>query len=221
MKSSLFILLFTACAWAQPQIQLALDPANPSPLAPGPVILNVQALNFPTPAPAAAQFSMTLPPTATLTTGALAGSLIGSTKTIECAAVPPVFDCIIAGLGNSDPIPPGPSLAKITLTLPAGTFSLALVKPFLVDPTGLGIPLTAGAPISISIPLSACDLNGDGVVNPLDVQIAINQSLGKDQGGNVVACTTADLNKDGSCNVLDVQRVNNAAVPGGVCKVGP
>ena len=61
---------------------------------------------------------------------------------------------------------------------------------------------------------SACDLNGDGVVNALDVQIAINQALG------ISACSTAALMGSGQCNVVDVQRVINASL-GGVCLVGP
>jgi hypothetical protein len=59
-----------------------------------------------------------------------------------------------------------------------------------------------------------CDLNGDGVVNSLDVQAAINQALGS------TPCGTADLLQNGQCNVVDVQRVINATL-GGVCRVGP
>jgi len=62
--------------------------------------------------------------------------------------------------------------------------------------------------------VSACDLNGDGVVNSLDVQIAINQAIG------ITTCSTADLLQSGFCNVVDVQRVFNASV-GGACSVGP
>jgi len=60
----------------------------------------------------------------------------------------------------------------------------------------------------------SCDLNNDGGVNIVDVQIAINQALG------VAACTTADLQQNGQCNVIDVQRVINMAL-GGSCVTGP
>jgi YetA-like protein/Bacterial Ig-like domain (group 1)/Dockerin type I domain len=60
---------------------------------------------------------------------------------------------------------------------------------------------------------NGCDLNGDGVVNAIDIQIAIGQSLGSS------TCSTADLNKDGVCNVIDVQRVINASA-GGTCRIG-
>ena len=62
--------------------------------------------------------------------------------------------------------------------------------------------------------VSACDLNADGVVNNLDVQIAINQALGSSPCGN------ADLDRNGICNIVDVQRVINAA-NGQSCKLGP
>jgi hypothetical protein len=50
------------------------------------------------------------------------------------------------------------------------------------------------------------DLNGDGVTNVTDVQMAINQAAG------AVACSSGDVNKDGACNVSDVQLVINRAL---------
>jgi hypothetical protein len=58
---------------------------------------------------------------------------------------------------------------------------------------------------------SPCDLNGDGRVDTLDVQSAINQALG------ISSCT---MQLTGQCSVIDVQRVINASL-GGVCKTGP
>jgi hypothetical protein len=75
-------------------------------------------------------------------------------------------------------------------------------------------PPPSAAPPSAARPSSPCDLNGDGVVNSLDVQIAINQALG------LAACTTADLERTGACTVTGVQRVINASL-GEVCRVGP
>jgi hypothetical protein len=63
-------------------------------------------------------------------------------------------------------------------------------------------------------PPPSCDINGDGVTNVLDVQIAINQALG------ISPCTTADLQENGQCNVTDIQRVVTAAL-GGACLIGP
>jgi hypothetical protein len=61
---------------------------------------------------------------------------------------------------------------------------------------------------------ASCDINADGVVNVVDVQLTINQVLG------TLPCTTADLQHNGQCNVVDVQRVVNAAL-GGNCVIGP
>jgi Heparinase II/III-like protein/Galactose oxidase, central domain len=61
---------------------------------------------------------------------------------------------------------------------------------------------------------SSCDLNGDGVVNIQDIQLAINQVIG------TLPCTTADLQQNGACNVIDVQRIINAAQGKG-CMIGP
>lgn len=59
----------------------------------------------------------------------------------------------------------------------------------------------------------SCDLNSDGVVNVLDVQIAVGQATGK------APCGSADLNQDGFCNAVDVQRVVNASLGRG-CRIG-
>ena len=61
---------------------------------------------------------------------------------------------------------------------------------------------------------TSCDLNSDGAVNIVDVQLAINQALG------LLSCTSANLQQNGTCNVVDVQRVINMAL-GGPCVVGP
>ncbi len=58
---------------------------------------------------------------------------------------------------------------------------------------------------------SPCDINGDGVVNVADVQIAVNEVLG------LSACTM-NLDGTGTCDIVDVQRVIAAAL-GGACVV--
>jgi len=61
---------------------------------------------------------------------------------------------------------------------------------------------------------ATCDLDADGIVNVVDVQLATNQALGK------TPCKGADLMNAGNCSVADVQRVINAAL-GTACKIGP
>jgi len=60
----------------------------------------------------------------------------------------------------------------------------------------------------------SCDLNNDGVVNVLDVQLATNQALG------YATCGSADLIGSGQCTVVDVQRVISASL-GASCHLGP
>jgi hypothetical protein len=60
---------------------------------------------------------------------------------------------------------------------------------------------------------SRCDLNTDGTVDLIDVQSAINQSLG------ISPCSNANLLGTGTCNVVSVQRIITAAL-GGSCKTG-
>ena len=58
----------------------------------------------------------------------------------------------------------------------------------------------------------SCDVNGDGSVNIIDVQLMINQALG------MSACSD-DIDQDGKCDIVDVQRVINAALSG-ACHAG-
>ena len=58
-----------------------------------------------------------------------------------------------------------------------------------------------------------CDVNGDGAVNVLDLQITVNAALG------VVACQGKDVDGNGRCDVADVLRVQSA-VQGQGCLAG-
>jgi len=57
-----------------------------------------------------------------------------------------------------------------------------------------------------------CDLNGDSAINTTDVQLAVNQALGKSGCSN-------DINADSRCNVLDAQLVTDGAL-GNACPPG-
>jgi hypothetical protein len=73
--------------------------------------------------------------------------------------------------------------------------------------------LAAGlASFSASAQISPCDLNGDGVVNVADVQLAVNMSVGS-------ATCTANIVGPGVCGIVVVQRVVNAAL-GQSCVTG-
>jgi hypothetical protein len=57
-----------------------------------------------------------------------------------------------------------------------------------------------------------CDINGDGIVNTIDVSLMVDQALGR------TACAN-DIDVDGKCDVVDVQRVIDAA-NGAACRTG-
>ena len=56
------------------------------------------------------------------------------------------------------------------------------------------------------------DLNGDGSVDVLDVQLCVNVFLGSETDPGTVA--RADVNSDGAVDVLDVQRIANIVLSG-------
>jgi hypothetical protein len=105
-------------------------------------------------------------------------------------------------------------LASTTLTLgsAAGTNTVTVSSGTL---TGSLVTFTATAGDGTGSPY---DLNGDGVINAADVQIAINQALG------LAPCTNGDVNHDGVCNIFDVQLVTlaiSSAAPSGTSSAAP
>jgi hypothetical protein len=116
---------------------------------------------------------------------------------------------------------PWPNEARIKQEMCANA---GITRGFCADTTSLthyiwnylgnGCPVCSLSPgTPVSSPPNPCDLNGDGVVDSTDYQIAVNQALGK-------AACTADLQQNGRCDVVDVQRVANAA-QAQPCRVGP
>lgn len=89
-------------------------------------------------------------------------------------------------------------------------------------PSGLqlsGVPgdvsfSAATNPNSLTIVTSGnpCDVNGDGALNVLDVQLAIDQAVG------VLPCGAGDINKDGKCDQSDYAIAINASLSG-VCNI--
>lgn len=61
---------------------------------------------------------------------------------------------------------------------------------------------------------ATCDVNDDGVVNVVDLQVEINATLG------LHACGAGDLDGNGACDNVDIQRFIAAAL-GFRCHIGP
>ena len=75
--------------------------------------------------------------------------------------------------------------------------------------SSLFITFLFSASLRLQASANVCDLNGDGVVNNADVQLAVKMDLGE------IPCT-ANLIGAGVCNVAVTQRIANAST-GGVC----
>jgi dockerin type I repeat protein len=111
-----------------------------------------------------------------------------------------------SGVPLNDTAMPSGALLTFVLTAPAQTgqtVSVALTGLFAVSTAGGAVPLTS-APITYKT-RSKYDLNGDGVVDQLDVNIASSQAQG------LTPCTNGDVNGDGRCNVQDVHLVIRSA----------
>jgi len=83
-----------------------------------------------------------------------------------------------------------------------GSTPLALMN--CTSSSALGMSLSTGCTAG-AVTAFTCDINGDGAVNVVDVQLIVNEALG-------VAPPVNDLNHDGAVNVADVQIVINAAL---------
>jgi hypothetical protein len=95
----------------------------------------------------------------------------------------------------------GTAASSLTLGPSAGTNTVTAASGTLV-----GSPLTFSA-TATAMATSPCDLNLDGQVNVLDVQIVAVQAT--------KGCGTADLNHDGRCDQTDQQIIVNAVLGGG------
>ena len=151
---------------------------------------------------------------APLTCSGLASVAASSTN---CQSSDPQFvsTCAYNAIGSCNLKPQASSPAVHAGTaLPANDFDVVGTA-FAVGTPSIGAYETAAGGVTPAVPPPSlsCDINGDGVINSLDVTAAINQALG------VTPCGTADLQQNGQCNVVDVQRVINAVL-GGSCLTG-
>lgn len=174
--------------------------------------------------PAALQFTMSGTTDTGILTATVGSASTAASKQISCTSPPAkTLTCIVWGL-NSNTIGNG-DVADVTVPISA---TATLASDLLTLTNVLGASAAGGSVTvaavngSISV-FSPCDLNHDGVVDIIDINVVVSQAI-----AGAVACTTGDLNKDTKCNVLDVYREVLAAMPAnptipgsGVCKIGP
>lgn len=104
--------------------------------------------------------------------------------------------------------------AYVFEALPSGTYTVTASKEgFATQTASLGVT-AKGAVVGHNIALAgapetdeAADINKDGVVDAIDLQLAINAILGSNLGG-----CDADVNHDDELNSVDVQIVANIAL---------
>lgn len=198
MKTTILLLLSLTSVLAQTKITLISPPVKAGAQVSLPVVLSGSAG-----AVTAVQWSIT---------PALPGmSAIATTagKSVVCQ-VAGGYNCVLSG--GATAIPDG-TVATITFLAPVTSTPLALSGMLGVNANAdsPGIPVASGPAFTLTV-LSPCDLNGDGVVDVLDVRNAIDQIEG-------VILSVTDLNGDGKTNVIDLQRIVNAAATG-TCRTG-
>lgn len=135
-------------------------------------------------------------------------------KHTECAQQAGASLCLDVGL-NLNAFADG-ILHTYSLQIPsnaaAGQATITLAGLVAATPSGTAVPITGSTlTITLAAPLSPCDLDGSGITDITDVNLAVKQALGLAQ------CT--DISSDGKCNAVDVARIIAAAL-GGVCRSG-
>jgi hypothetical protein len=139
---------------------------------------------------------------------------IAAGKSATCNQVGALYICLDAGLNAtaySDGIVHTYSL-QIPANATSGQSSIVLSGLVAATAAGLGIPITGNSiTFTLASPISQCDLDGSGITDSADFDLALKEALG------LAACS--DLSGDGKCTVVDVVRVANAVL-GGACKVG-
>lgn len=138
------------------------------------------------------QWSLAMPTGMTATP--TAGAALGTAKELHCQT--PI--CLAVGL-NVTPIPTG-AVARYAVQVAANTarglYQMPVTDALAANADGEAMTVTMGAAYAVRV-LARSDLNGDGVTNGTDLNIMINQALGR------AACTD-DQTGDGKCNLMDV-----------------
>jgi hypothetical protein len=192
-------------------------------LAGGIVTLPV-TLNTSTSVVSALQLDINLPAGVTFVAATPGSSLIAATKNSPASLSGSRLRWAIYGM-NFNAIPAGPLLSirlQVAPGTPAGNLSVPITTLVISNANGQTVTGMAntGATITVQAPppppppsSTACDTDSNGVVNVIDVQRSINQTL-------LVESCTANINQTGTCEVADTQRIINAAL-GSSCVTGP
>jgi M6 family metalloprotease-like protein len=168
-----------------------------------------------TPAPT----DTSLPPTSTSTFTPLPPTNTPIPPTVGPSATP-------TNTATNTPLPP--TTTPTETPLPTNTHTPVPTATYTSQPTATSTPAATASPTPIptatTVPATATpttaptaeadptDLNQDGRVNVLDIQLCVNVVLGSETNPETIA--QADVNGDGVVNVLDVQAIVNAYLHG-------
>jgi hypothetical protein len=212
MRSTVAICLFLSISAVLNGQALTLSLSAPTTYPGATVTLNVSFADA-TPTAGASGFEWQLVPPAGLTpgVGTAGAAAITAAKALSCNNA--TFLCIETGI-NSNTFASG-IVASYPLTVPAtatpGTtfqFSLAGILGATLTGTAVAnLPATAPA-ITLTV-LNRFDLNGDGKVDILDLQLLIQYIL---TNPPLAFNPAFDFNSDTKINVLDVQLLDRAAL---------
>ncbi len=164
--------------------------------------------------------SPTVPPSSTVTptpTSTATATYSPTASTSATASSTPSLTSTPSATSSFTPSPtatgsPSPSPFPTASPVPSPTATQNATPTF--TPSATPTPAeTVPAQTATATPTPRpADLNGDGQVNVLDVQLAVNVFLGTQTDPEIVA--RADLNGDGAVNVLDVQLIANIVLSG-------
>jgi len=131
-------------------------------------------------------------------------------KTVEVSQVDANHHDVAVG-GNSAVLADGEIVVIMLGAAASGEIghcsSIELQDTACYDPAGGAVPAVGiGGRCCLTVAYLACDVDGNGFVNALDVQLVINAALGEDVSWD------CDVDGNGFVNALDVQLVINAAL---------
>lgn len=199
MKLLILLISFACSLGAQNTLTLT----GPSTTRPGSDVELVLSLAAPEARPAGLQWSLELPPNvqAVVAPGAAA---VAAEKTLHCTTAGTM--CLLVAL-NDTTIAPG-EVARYTLAVPLdaakGLYQIPLSGLVAGSAAAIVQPIAAGAAYEIRV-LARSDLNGDGATNIIDLNLMLDQVLGR------TACTD-DQNGDGKCDLIDLLAVIRGAL---------
>lgn len=201
MKKLLFSLVSLACLAQAGTLGLQC-PANGN--AGATVTCNIVLAGGSTPADL--QWKVTTSPALNVTQVAgTQGTAAGKTLSTNTSGM-----AVLAGI-NSNTISDG-IVATVTTTLPAtGVVTFSLSNTLGASVIAAAVVETANPSVSVSVivPASPCDINGDGQTNAADVNLEIQRVLSG----------TGDINSSGAGDVVDI-RIIEVAVSSGSCVIG-